>query len=152
MTYANLGACLAHQDSSWGQLLTHKDSQSQAPPMHSWEVVGLVSWNDQSKEPSGVLIFPLQPPTSLLQRQSRSWFSVFCAPRSVLCTDHISVKDGPCQAFQLGLQAEKVLFLLNQELFSRAFPGGSVLKNQPADAGDVVSIPGPGRSHTPQSN
>ena len=120
--------------------------------MHSWEVVGLVSWNDQSKEPSGVLIFPLQPPTSLLQRQSRSWFSVFCAPRSVLCTHHISVKDGPCQAFQLGLQAEKVLFLLNQELFSRAFPGGSVLKNQPADAGDVVSIPGPGRSHTPQSN
>ena len=147
---------------SWGGRYTHflhfTDEETKARrrkwhnSMHSWEVVGLVSWNDQSKEPSGVLIFPLQPPTSLLQRQSRSWFSVFCAPRSVLCTHHISVKDGPCQAFQLGLQAEKVLFLLNQELFSRAFPGGSVLKNQPADAGDVVSIPGPGRSHTPQSN
>ena len=47
---------------------------------------------------------------------------------------------------------QRVLFLLNQELVSRAFPGGSVLKNWPANVGDVVSIPGPGRSHTPQSN
>ena len=27
------------------------------------------------------------------------------------------------------------------------FPGGSVVKNPPADAGDVGSVPGPGRSH-----
>ena len=34
------------------------------------------------------------------------------------------------------------------------FPGGSVVKkkNQPANAGDMGSIPGPGRSHMPQSN
>ena len=32
------------------------------------------------------------------------------------------------------------------------FPGGSVVKNLPASAGDIGSIPGPGRSHMPQSN
>ena len=30
------------------------------------------------------------------------------------------------------------------------FPGGAVVKNPPANAGD--SIPGPGRSHVPRSN
>ena len=32
------------------------------------------------------------------------------------------------------------------------FPGGAVIKNPPANAGDTGSIPGPGRSHMPQSN
>ena len=32
------------------------------------------------------------------------------------------------------------------------FPSGSVVKNPPANAGDTGSIPGPGRSHMPQSN
>ena len=32
------------------------------------------------------------------------------------------------------------------------FPGGAVVKNPPADAGDVGLIPGLGRSHMPQSN
>ena len=32
------------------------------------------------------------------------------------------------------------------------FPGGAVVKNPPANAGDRGSIPGPGRSHMPQSN
>ena len=31
------------------------------------------------------------------------------------------------------------------------FPGGSGVKNPPANAGDMGSIPGPGRSHMPQS-
>ena len=30
---------------------------------------------------------------------------------------------------------------------SRGFPGGSVVKNPPTDAGAMGSIPGPGRSH-----
>ena len=34
----------------------------------------------------------------------------------------------------------------------RAFPGGAVVKNLPANAGDMGSIPGLGRSHMPQSN
>ena len=32
------------------------------------------------------------------------------------------------------------------------FPGGTVVKNPPADAGDTGSSPGLGRSHMPQSN
>ena len=32
------------------------------------------------------------------------------------------------------------------------FPGGAVLKNPPANAGDTGSSPGPGRSHVPRSN
>ena len=35
---------------------------------------------------------------------------------------------------------------------SRDFPGGAVVKNLPANAGDTGSNPGPGRSHMPQSN
>ena len=38
-----------------------------------------------------------------------------------------------------------------QEL-KRDFPGGAVVKNPPANAGDVGLSPGPGRSHMPRSN
>ena len=31
-------------------------------------------------------------------------------------------------------------------------PGGTVVKNPPANAGDMGLIPGPGRSHMPRSN
>ena len=34
----------------------------------------------------------------------------------------------------------------------RGFPGGAVVKNPPANAGDTGSSPDPGRSHMPQSN
>ena len=34
----------------------------------------------------------------------------------------------------------------------KGFPGGAVVKNLPANAGDTGSSPGPGRSHMPQSN
>ena len=32
------------------------------------------------------------------------------------------------------------------------FPGGAVVKNPPANVGDMGSSPGPGRSHMPWSN
>ena len=34
----------------------------------------------------------------------------------------------------------------------KSFPGGAVVKNPPANAGDTGSSPGLGRSHMPQSN
>ena len=34
----------------------------------------------------------------------------------------------------------------------RDFPGGAVVKNPPANAGDTGSIPGPGTSHMLWSN
>ena len=33
--------------------------------------------------------------------------------------------------------------------YSRGFPGGAVVKNLPANAGDTGLSPGPGRSHMP---
>ena len=38
------------------------------------------------------------------------------------------------------------------EKFKLDFAGGSVVKNPPASARDMGSIPGPERSHIPQSN
>ena len=32
------------------------------------------------------------------------------------------------------------------------FPGGTVVRNPPANAGDTGLSPGPGRSHRPRSN
>ena len=34
----------------------------------------------------------------------------------------------------------------------QGFPGVTVVKNPPANAGDTGSSPGPGRSHMPRSN
>ena len=34
----------------------------------------------------------------------------------------------------------------------RDFPGGAVVKNPPANAGDTCSSPGPGRSHMLRNN
>ena len=34
----------------------------------------------------------------------------------------------------------------------QGFPGGTVVKNPPANAGDMGSSPAPGRSHMPRSN
>ena len=34
----------------------------------------------------------------------------------------------------------------------KGFPGGAVVKNPPANAGDTGSSPGPGRSHILRSN
>ena len=43
------------------------------------------------------------------------------------------------------------LSLLKREK-NQGFPGGAVVKNPPANAGDTGSSPGPGRSHMPRSN
>ena len=39
-----------------------------------------------------------------------------------------------------------------QNFLNPGFPGGLVVKNLPANAGDVGLIPGLGRSHMPQSS
>ena len=38
------------------------------------------------------------------------------------------------------------------KILEEGFPGGTVVKNPPANAGDTGSSPGPGRSHMPRSN
>ena len=44
------------------------------------------------------------------------------------------------------------LCLAVEKLRPRDFPGGPVVKNPPANAGDTGSIPGLGRSHMPRSS
>ena len=41
-------------------------------------------------------------------------------------------------------------FSVNLKL--KDFPGGTAVKNLPANAGDTGSSPGPGRCHKPRSN
>ena len=38
------------------------------------------------------------------------------------------------------------------KIIRKGFPGGSVVKNLPANAGDMGSVPGLGGSHVPRSN
>ena len=45
-------------------------------------------------------------------------------------------------------EGKKFLLKINY----RDFPGGTVVKNPPANAGDMGSSSGPGRSHMPRSN
>ena len=39
-----------------------------------------------------------------------------------------------------------------KKLWARGFPGGAVVENLPANAGDTGSSPGLGGSHMPRSN
>ena len=39
-----------------------------------------------------------------------------------------------------------------KKIHAWSFPGGAVVKNPPANAGDTGSSPGPGRSHMPRNN
>ena len=44
-------------------------------------------------------------------------------------------------------------YIIHKHLnIAKGFPGGAVVKNPPADAGDTGSSPGLGRSHMPRSN
>ena len=40
----------------------------------------------------------------------------------------------------------------DQKILVKGFPGGAVVKNPPANAGDMGSSPGPGRFHMSRSN
>ena len=55
------------------------------------------------------------------------------------------------QAEYLGMRCHCVCATHIQK-FNKGFPGGAVVKNPPANAGDTGLIPGPGRSHMPRSN
>ena len=56
--------------------------------------------------------------------------------------------------FPTGQATEGVLkkHSVKKKKIIKGFPGGSVMKNPPANARDAGSVPGPGRSHLPWSN
>ena len=49
-------------------------------------------------------------------------------------------------------EQERLKHLVILENSNSGFPGGAVVKNLPANAGDMGSSPGLGRSHMPWSN
>ena len=51
-----------------------------------------------------------------------------------------------------GFDEKSDKFFLLRGTKSWDFPCGAVVKNLPANAGDMGSSPGPGRSHMPRSN
>ena len=50
----------------------------------------------------------------------------------------------------MGIESQIKILFKKQTLGD--FPGGAVVKNPSANAGDTGSTPGPGRSHMPRSN
>ena len=58
--------------------------------------------------------------------------------------------------FQFGMMKKwwswMMVMVVQQCEYTWDFPGGIVVKNPPANVGDMGSSPGPGRSHMPQSN
>ena len=52
---------------------------------------------------------------------------------------------------EIGSLPEKEFRVMIEKMI-QGFPGGSLVKNRPANAGDTGSGPGPGRSHMPWSN
>ena len=53
---------------------------------------------------------------------------------------------------QMSLGFKKKYIFFHNKNRHRGFPGGAVVENLPANAGDTGSSPGLGRSHMPQSN
>ena len=46
----------------------------------------------------------------------------------------------------------EIKYIASRKQSNKDFPGGAVVKNPPANAGDTGLIPGPGRSHMPRNN
>ena len=51
-----------------------------------------------------------------------------------------------------GYSASLIIREMQSKTTVRGFPGGAVVENLPANAGDTGSSPGLGRSHMPRSN
>ena len=74
----------------------------------------------------------------------------------------VVLPQGLCMCCALFLERSSFMFLRSffphllqvcvQNHLLRDFPGGAVVKNLPANAEDIGSSPGPGRSHMPWSN
>ena len=70
----------------------------------------------------------------------------------VFGTKPLSGKICICMLRTPHVQGIEPLLKKKKKQHPRGFPGGAVVKNPPANAGDMGSSPGPGRSHMPWSN
>ena len=67
---------------------------------------------------------------------------------------HTTLRDvnGSCDKYLLNPWSPRAGNTMVKSLKFRGFPGGTVVENLPANAGDTGSIPGLGRSHMLRSN
>ena len=81
---------------------------------------------------------------------------VVCAPASYYIAMRRTLFSSlPSLLFSLSIHlhsANKWTEITMNKTWSLGFPGGAVVENLPANAGDTGSSPGLGRSHMPQSN
>ena len=74
------------------------------------------------------------------------------------CSDHLCRKSNGIYTNATTMKTNLARLWATRSIFLKncisggAEPGGPVVKNPPANAGDTGSSPGPGRSHTPRSN
>ena len=64
---------------------------------------------------------------------------------------HLHSKDQPCSSTSY-TEPKNIIDGKFKICSLQDFPGGAVVENPPANAGDTGSSPGPGRSHMPRSN
>ena len=80
------------------------------------------------------------------ETKGHSFFCTFLAGMLRFTEEKVHVVKG-------GLQGERISELCRLiKDKGEGFPGGAVVKNPPANAGDTGSSPGRGRSHMPRSN
>ena len=70
---------------------------------------------------------------------------------SIICQIYLSEAEGQKKLgsgsiYQVSQRRER------SKMGGRDFPAGPVVENLPANAGDMGSIPGPGRFHVPRDN
>ena len=94
----------------------------------------------------------LRPSSDLLNSYSTLFFPSFPQPLHTWTTKYYrKVRSlyllGSQQIHTTGTKPS-----MGSEIFYSGFPGGAVVENLPANAGDTGSSPGLGRSHMPRSN
>ena len=84
-----------------------------------------------------------------IREQTLSWVLIICPPK--IFTTLIDREEH--MAFISGTKGCIAAVLFGQlKIQSWGFPGGAVVENLPANAGDTGLSPGLGRSHMPRSN
>ena len=117
----------------------------------------VVIWTLQimnGKHFENLIPFPLFSPHCPLsgapKTQMWSYHVLTCNPPSPLFTCSLINKERHrmCEVMQ---PVHRWAFYVSKIMYGD-FPCGAVVKNTPANAGDMCSSPGPGRSHIPRSN
>ena len=156
--FLTIKSCRTKQTSFKSSRLSHRHTYTQVicPSEHTaagstWLFVGgTIGRCLKALEPGRACGHRIHSRSSLagLGKCWRAHKSFFSRP----CTDNPPLVSAMLQANSRPIQCNlfRFIFLLINSLLD--FPGGAVVENPPANAGNRRSSPGPGRFHTPRSN